>query len=311
MKRNFFSHFFAYSLFLLIGSSPSFADNKCTQNIISFFESRPQEVSIAVAHIHEYKLNPNDASRMVSVLAPTTDGFPNSKVLDLANQPMNDPWPKMFVISDGFTTGDFILVDRREGSPLKLELERIVAELSGTSSQGANGNIDSEELIKKLSSSTGSLFSSQNLKPVSQAQGLQQAVHPSLSSEAQNIFSDLSGKVPSLDLFPLGESRKLNHFEAHMSGIVCKMCIHNALLASLILQEAKIPHRLRTGFASFSGPTYSNTGHTIIELADGRYLDPTWNTISTPTAHNVNPEWIKTGSFWWTPNNHFPYLMVE
>jgi hypothetical protein len=89
------------------------------------------------------------------------------------------------------------------------------------------------------------------------------------------------------------------------------MCFHNALLASLLLQRVGVPHRLRAGFASFGRPSYDTTGHTIIELADGRILDPTWHLLKKKKPHADYPGWIEGDGWYWTDYDHYPYLILE
>jgi hypothetical protein len=179
-------------------------------------------------------------------------------------------------------------------------------------SNGFDPSVDRERFLEKIAQSSKFNFISNHKSSLSTlAEGRVQAPNAfRMSPAAAQIFSDFWGKGTGPAVFDLGQKKPVTPFELFFTNQGCRMCIHQALLASLLLEEAGIPHRLRTGFGSFSGPSYQNTGHSLIELADGRILDPTWHFLKKPKTHPKNPEWIEGSGWWWTPNQHFPYLVL-
>lgn len=86
-------------------------------------------------------------------------------------------------------------------------------------------------------------------------------------------------------------------------------CLHKALVASLLLSRAGIEHRLVNGAVSLS-PGVS-TGHTWIELPEGRVLDVAWNLLETPKkGHPDHSDWIFVGSKWRFQNENYLVLSL-
>ena len=132
-----------------------------------------------------------------------------------------------------------------------------------------------------------------------------------LGPVANRMFNDYSVKRASNQVESSGENRKLVPFEFFLARPDCTLCIHNALLSSFLLDKLNIPHRVRPGFAAFGGPSMRNTGHTLIELGDGRLLDPTWNFIKAPKPNPKYPDWLEGAGWWWTANTHYPYVVLD
>ncbi|MGK5087491.1 transglutaminase domain-containing protein [Bdellovibrionota bacterium FG-2] len=81
-------------------------------------------------------------------------------------------------------------------------------------------------------------------------------------------------------------------------------CLHKALLASLLLDQLGIPHRL------VNGATRS-VGHTWIELKDGKILDPSLKKLERPSPSVAFPGWIKYGESIVFENQVWPYLELD
>ncbi len=282
----------------------------CPDLLKRFITAVPRELEAGVAHVHSYRLNPNDGGMVVSVLVPSPKGFAGAIIGDLANQNASQPWPRRFVISDGYPGGEFLYVDLTSGSPLRLELQRILSQLK---SKGLDPAKNREAFLNHLKKNASGFFRSQEEGSLSRAaQGvLRKPPAFNMSQAASREFSDFSGKGIGPAVFDLGQKKAVTPLEFHFTKDACGMCIHNALITSLLLQEAGIPHRFRAGFASYSGPSYQNTGHSFLELSDGRILDPTWNFLKQKKPHRDHPEWIEGAGWWWTENAHFPFLILE
>ncbi len=306
--------FAASTLLLLLlesGRLASAAPSPLCANLLRrFVTSAPLELETGVAHVHSYRLNPDDPEMVVSVLVPSPKGLAGATVGDLAAQAPSLPWPERFVISDGYPAGEFLYVDLSPGSPLRLELQRIVEKLRR---QKLDPQKNREAFLNHLRMNAAGFFRSTDSGSLSKAaQGVvTKARGFTMRASASSEFSNFSGKGIGSAVFDLGQKKAVTPLEYHFTSEACGMCIHKALLTSLILQEAGIPHRFRTGFAAYSGPSYQNTGHSLIELSDGRLLDPTWNFLKPKTRHPDHSDWLEGAGWWWTENAHFPFLILE
>jgi hypothetical protein len=282
----------------------------CPDLMRRFISSVPATVEAGVAHVHSYRLNPGDGGMVVSVLVPSPKGIPGAVIADLSTQSASRPWPPRFVISDGYPGGEFLYADLSPGSPLKLELQRILKNLKN---KGLDPDKNREAFLEHLRDHAAKFFRSTDERSLSQvAQGaIRKPPGFTMGATASREFSDFSGKGIGPAVFDLGQEKAVTPLEYHFTREACGMCIHKALLTSLILQEAGIPHRFRTGFASHSGPSYRNTGHSLLELSDGRILDPTWNFLKPKKQHPQHPDWIEGAGWWWTENAHFPFLVLQ
>lgn len=266
--------------------------SQCPRMIRDFLANSPGEVQSGVAHVHQYRIKSDDPGIVVSVMVPSATGFPNAKMADLAMQDLKHPWPQKFVLSDGYSGGDFLYVDLSPKSPLKIEMKRV---LNRMKKDGFDPAVDREAFLNHVASDTSQYFNSSEAASLTKAADGIISDPPAfnMGTAASQTFSDFKGKGIGSMVFDLGEKKGLVPFEYYFTDNACGMCIHKALLASLILDEAGIPHRFRTGFASFTGPSYSNTGHSFLELEDGRILDPTWHFLKPKVMHPQNSDWIE------------------
>jgi transglutaminase-like putative cysteine protease len=86
-------------------------------------------------------------------------------------------------------------------------------------------------------------------------------------------------------------------------------CLQKALLGALILERAGVPHRVVHGAIS-RGPGDSG-GHSWLELADGRVLDPAWALVTRPQSEGAPaPGTQYVGASWRYACATFPYLSV-
>jgi hypothetical protein len=274
----------------------------------SFFTRNPPQMNVGVAHIHKYQLSPRDQPFTVSVVVPALHPTEPSDLADLARQDPNRPWPERFVITDGDPAAQMILVDQRPGSVLAKQLDAIVVDME---QRGVNLQ-QTEAVLGEIRDHTKdyySRFESNFLRGT--REGVLRLEEQVLSPAAQRVFQNFIGKEISGNIWPTDDMRPSLPFEHYLAEPSNTMCFHNAMLASLVLQRVGVAHRLRTGFASFNSPSYLNTGHTVIELVDGRFLDPTWGILKPIKRHSEHPEWISGGAWWWTPHAHYPYLVLD
>jgi hypothetical protein len=299
-------------IFLLCLSLSSRAEgrlpNSCRDALRSFFTRNPPQMNVGVAHIHKYRLAPGDQPYTVSVVVPALHPSAASHLEDLALQNPRRPWPERFVITDGDPGAQMILVDQREGSVLSQQLDAIVADMK---QRGVNLD-EREAVLREVRDHTKDYYARFDSNFLRGArEGVLQLKEQELSPEAERVFRDFLGKEISGNIWPTRDMRPSLPFEHYLAEPSNTMCFHNAMLASLVLQRVGVAHRVRTGFASFNRPSYVNTGHTVIELVDGRILDPTWGILKSIQRHSEHPEWISGGAWWWTPHAHYPYLVLD
>ncbi|MEO5667839.1 MAG: hypothetical protein ABIR96_07270, partial [Bdellovibrionota bacterium] len=205
-------------------------------------------------------------------------------------------------------SAQMVLVDQRPGSLLSMQLDQILAEMKN---RGVALN-DSEEILKHLRDHTEDYYSSFGANTLRGNRSKELADHPQkLSQEAEKIFSSHLDEKTSGGVWPMPDTRPLLPFEHYLADPKDTMCFQNAMLASLLLQRLKIPHRFRTGSASFNKPSYEINGHTLIELTDGRILDPTWNFLKSIKRDTKHPKWVKGDTWWWMPHDHYPFVVLD
>jgi len=279
----------------------------CRDALKSFFKRNPEKIQVGVAHVHSYKLDADDGPYTVSVVVPAPFKDGASKIADLVQADPKKPWPERFVISDGDPGSQMILVDQRPGSSLSIQLDGILADMQ---KRGIEAD-DTEAILKDLRDNTKQYYESFKANYLRGHQDPVLKTKPQdLGDKGLEVFQDFMGKKPSAKVIGTGETRPAVPFEHYFAKPEDTMCFHNALLASLLLQRLRIPHRFRTGFAA-EVPSYENTGHSLIEVADGRMLDPTWSFLKPIKKHAEHPDWIRGASWWWTPHDHYPYLIME
>jgi hypothetical protein len=280
----------------------------CREAVKSFFERNPKKVTVGVAHVHAHQLEPGDSAYTVSVVVPALHPQLPSRLADLRTQDPRRPWAERFVITDGAVGAQMVLVDQRPGSALSMQLDALLREMKG---RGVDLK-SSKSVLKDLRDHTEDFYrgSSGNLLAGHRDAALKISKQK-LGADGQKVFGDFRGKDISGDVWASSETRDAVPLEAFLADSRDTMCFHNALLASLLLQRVGVPHRLRAGFASFGRPSYDTTGHTIIELADGRILDPTWHLLKKKKPHADYPGWIEGDGWYWTDYDHYPYLILE
>ncbi len=84
-------------------------------------------------------------------------------------------------------------------------------------------------------------------------------------------------------------------------------CIQRSILVVLLLERLGIAARVVNG-AVAGGPGESS-GHTWVELAGGRVLDPSWSLLAPKGARDPNfPDRFQFGDSFRFENQRFPYL---
>jgi hypothetical protein len=278
-------------------TSAQAAGLSCLQQLSSLnpFQS---SIEVGIETIHR------DPARVITIFTP----YPNSKsasgavqaiagarVLDMnANRQMTAYLPQMFFISDGTLDHAFIWVDHRPGSVLD-RCAREIADRMRTSQVRT-----SEDVIAFIQKHWIDF-----LRPVAPSQILpwDRSLQGKSASEVTALQSRFQqAKDWPVGLFPqaTGVFQPVVPLEAFMKAGY-GVCIEKVLWASLVLEKFGIQHRVVMGGTQ-------TTGHSWIQLADGRILDPTWQVLDRPTTAGAPAGWFHYGSSFVFEDQVFPFL---
>jgi hypothetical protein len=181
------------------------------------------------------------------------------------NAGTSDDLPDYFVIGDGTTLMPFILVDKRPGSVLAKKVTAIKQKIK--SALGPLGSSSREKILR---------YVTEHINDV-----IDWDIIPNQEIES-GAFEESKNKLLNL---PIGQwietkyTHPLKPFEQTINSGK-GVCIDMALLASLVLEQFSIKHRLV--FGSVQNFYESGGGHTWIELPEGRILDVAWKTLAFP-----------------------------
>lgn len=212
---------------------------------------------------------------------------PGGRILDLGAL---DRPPDVFTISDGTLRSAFIRVDHRPGTPLARIVERLIMEVGERRRRSGR---EEAEILRVLI-----------------AEHLAEAPNdwrPGIAASSEAPFARAEF-VAAKDLpaghYPL--ETRLEHPVIALEEFLERgkgACLPKVLLTSLILHRLGIAHRITTGATE-------HDGHSWIELADGRILDPTWKILERPTREGALPGWFRfSGSFMY--RNQFTPVAVD
>jgi hypothetical protein len=266
----------------------------------------PPTVGLGVNTIHRYdepRVAPSHIAITVftPVLAPGQQGT----ILDTNAKPFDRRMPDVFVLGDAGHSRAFVGVDRRPGTALDRHLERLLERVPRR--DGAIHPEDAIEFVRREVSSiiawtAGSSFND-GRKEFPWDRPIQ------VPDAVWGAFSAAGAQSPGDGPLETGASHPVVPLERYLE-LGQGYCIQKALLAALLLEHAGVPVRLVNGAVARSpGVTI---GHTWLELADGRILDPAWRTVSPRgPAHELHADWFAFGGSHRFANRHFPYLALE
>jgi transglutaminase superfamily protein len=245
--------------------------------------SLPDRARVGVCTVHRYRderLASPDVT--ISAFVPMqTDAFVGS-LLNLEAIRFDERIPDRAIIADGGRTRAFIGIDQRPGTPLDAYLERIVACVP----RGKDG-VDPEAALEYLRVNAARILKmTKGAATNDPSAELPWDRQIQLSEGDMTTFAKASalefGAVPVMTpsdrpVVPL--ERYIERGEGY--------CIQRAILVDLVLRRLGIPSRVVTGAISVA-PGVSS-GHTWVELGDGRVFDPSWRLIAKPGARDENP----------------------
>jgi hypothetical protein len=247
----------------------------------------PSSLPIGVETIHK------DASKIITIFVPLAPEGSPSRILDgnAKNPDPKDRMPARFAMSDGTVRAAFVGVDTHAGTLLDACLSEISAKITDKKPETLIAYIRDRIQDDFLKAPPKNYVFSWDKK------------YQDVPEELTELFR--AAKDMSVGQYPIRSKRMhdvvpLEKFLNTGYGT----CLHKALLASLLLTRHKIPHRL------VNGANHAN-GHTWIELADGRILDPSLKKLEQQEPSKAFEGWIKYGENSVFENQVWPYLSLD
>jgi hypothetical protein len=267
----------------------------------------PSDVGLGASTIHRY-LDPRVVASQITVTAfvPIPSAGATGVMLDLNKKALHETIPDRAVIGDAGRTRAFLGIDKRPGTALHQAIGEIVDQIP----KNAGGGLDPEQVIQFVRVQINQLLA----WPPGSSANDGAAVLPwdlgiQTGAQVWDAFAAAGALAVGHDPVPAGEDHPVVPLEKYLA-LGKRYCIHKAILAALILERCAIPHRVVNGAVS-TGPG-TTTGHTWIELADGRILDPAWKLVAAPKSDGAPiPGFFQLGGWWRFENQSFPYLRLE
>ena len=184
---------------------------------------------------------------------------------DYSLKGFKDPIPERFVIGDGSSDYALIGVDLTPGSPLERAIKRIHNSILIALSQ-----IEDHERIIKLVSQNVANHLGPLIKPLPWDEAL-----PKIE-ETKIKFNKLEFNHSAIDA---GFSLPVVPLEDYLDEGRA-FCLVQALTAWLVLRSFNIPSRMH--FGANAARVGTHTGHSSVELEDGRIVDPGGAMVISP-----------------------------
>ena len=254
------------------------------------------EYFIGLANVYTYPAN------NVSI----TIEFPlefKGLLVNWSNEGFNN-FPDRFVISDGTSKRDFILVDKSKGSKLAAYIAEIRSNMAAYYDRQNPTLLTQPQILSYLIKYTQKYIQWKTETPQTDVV----------------LYSPLDQYSFKLLGLPIGQwyETKAPHRASPFTDILdgeSGVCIDMVLLASFVLESFNIKHK--TVFGSVQNNDYGGGGHTWIELIDGRILDVAWKTLGKPQLklHPVNKDWLwfgnEIGFQYRFPYRFFPIIKLK
>lgn len=262
--------------------------------------SLPAEVGLGAETIHRYT-DPRVVAKdiTVSVFHPLTRPEFGSAILNMNEKAWSELTPHRAIVGDGSTRRAFVGIDKRPGTPLDRWLDALVKRVP----READGSYSLDAVLEHLRTDLGAL-----MKGTETSEGLGELPWDksiALSGDPMPTFAKAGGAEVGVPL-DTGLSFPVVPLERYLEEGV-GYCLQKALVAGFILEKLGFPYRIVQG-ANELGPG-SSSGHTWVEVPDGRVLDPTWAIVEKPTVYSeVLPERFKVGETFRFRSPTYPYL---
>lgn len=267
----------------LLVSAQAFAGLEClTRKVQVIKRDLPSELEAGVLNVF---IDPAKIITIFSPLPPQKKG----KLIDIHS--VDSKLPSRFVIGNGNLGYAFIGVDQRPGTRLALCVEELANEFSN------NGRSTSEATLQAIRTGISDyldLVPDEDIIPWDEPFADPGNVQKYLDAAAKKTVKDS----------PLPTGRKLaviplEHFLQYGQGY----CLQKNLITALVLQHLKVKFRM-----VFGGSDMVGSGHNWTKLADGRYLDTTWQILAKPTTEGALPGWFRHGTSFMFINQRYPFV---
>lgn len=300
--------------FAILNSNWAWTLPICAEELKALMQKPRVDLKVGIADVHSYRVGDNSLDTIVSIYTPTSTN-PNTQILDFQFLKLHEAKPRKFISSGGGVFDTFYYFDLSENSLLRKRLKNYLSVIR-KDFENSGENDFNNFLIKALlnqSKFNSDLFFD---KPLDHSMRTNFRV----GEDAENILKDFLNR-PFTGPNPIisKNSREAIPFSAALDPDRKLLCFEKAWIASLILDEAGIPNRLRFGQVSFAEPnTFDKNGHVVIELENNQLLDVEWKYLGKAPSHSEHEEWrwIDTGpnnpnEMWWSPYRHYPALVIE
>jgi hypothetical protein len=242
----------------------------------------PSRVGVGVCSALRYRdETQNDPEVTVSVFVPMPSAELKGTLLNLNAMRFDQCLPDRCILGDGGRTRAFIGVDKRPGTPLDAWLQAIIKRIPRT-----DGRIDRETALvwmrfnaTKLIGFTPGAATNDTSAELPWDREIVQSEH---DMEAFRKAGTLEyGALP----LPTGTERTVVPLERYLE-LGQGYCIQRAILVHILLERIGIRSRIVAGAVMNNG---SSSGHTWVELEDGRVLDPSWELKAPKGAREGGP----------------------
>lgn len=231
----------------------------------------PARFAMGYAINHRYQMEekgPDGTDRFTFFSAVPLPHSPEEVLEDYSLKGFEEAIPRRFVVGDGSSNYALIGVDLTPGSPLERAIKRIHNSILIALSQVE----DHEKIIKLVSQNVAN-----HLGPLTEPLPWDEAL-PKIE-ETKIKFNKLDFNHPIIDA---GFSLPVVPLEDYIDEGRA-FCLAQALTAWLVLRSFNIPSRMH--FGANAAQVGTHTGHSSVELEDGRIVDPGgWMVISPPAA---------------------------
>jgi hypothetical protein len=214
----------------------------------------------------------------ITAFVPLGDASFPGTLLDLNAKRFWQVLPDRAIVADGGRTRAFVGIDKRPGTPLDCWIQRIASQVPKS---------DPEAALEYLR-----LNATRILRLTKGAATNDQAAELPWDKTVEKNEDDMKTFESAADLelgaVPLatGSERPVVPLERYLDW-GAGYCLQRSLIINMVLDRIGIQSRVVAG--GIVTGSDASSGHTWLELADGRVFDPSWGLIERPGPKDPNP----------------------